>query len=271
MADAHIPVLLAETVKALNIREEGIYVDGTMGYAGHALAIVKQLSAQGRYIGFDRDEAAVKSATKRLSPFGDRVLVFHENYENAVRTLKQHRIDGADGILLDLGVSSPQLDNAERGFSYMQDAPLDMRMDRREQGSAADLINTASTEELTRIFREYGEERFAKRIAERIAEARKVRPVATTFQLNEIVYAAVPNKARIKGSHPSKRVFQALRIACNRELEILEGAMEEMIGFLLAQPAHMHRQREKVGAEHVRTIRGVGYQWSDTSPAESSC
>ena len=232
MAFSHIPVMLSETVDALRVKEDGTYLDGTCGYAGHAYEIAKRLNGQGRYFGFDRDEEALRAASEKLSVFGDTVRLFHENHENAVRTLKREQITGVDGILLDLGVSSPQIDNAERGFSYMQDAPLDMRMDRTEGLTAADIVNGYAEEELVRIFRDYGEEKFAAQIAKRIVREREKAPVTTTFALNDIVYAAVPNKARVKGSHPSKRIFQALRIACNRELDILENAVGEMISFL---------------------------------------
>ena len=232
MAFSHIPVLLYETVNALRVKEDGTYLDGTTGYAGHAYEIAKQLNRQGRYFGFDRDEEALRAASERLSAFGETVRLFHENYENAVRTLKQEQVPGADGILLDLGVSSPQIDNAERGFSYMQDAPLDMRMDRTEHLTAADIVNGYDEKELVRIFRDYGEEKFAAQIAKRIVREREKAPVKTTFALNDIVYAAVPKKARVAGSHPSKRIFQALRIACNRELDILENTLGDMISFL---------------------------------------
>ena len=232
MANAHIPVLLTETIDALRVKENGIYLDGTCGYAGHAFEIAKRLDTQGAYYGVDRDEEALRAAKARLAEFGERIHLFHENYENAVSTLKREQVNGADGILLDLGVSSPQLDNAERGFSYMQDAPLDMRMDRRENVTASDIVNGYPEKELVRIFRDYGEEKFADRIAGRIVQVREDAQIKTTFDLNDIVYAAVPKKTRVKGSHPSKRVFQALRIACNRELDILENAIDEMRAFL---------------------------------------
>ena len=232
MGFTHIPVLLHETIAALQIKPSGIYADGTAGGAGHACEIAKRLRDGGRYYGFDRDAEAVEAARKRLAPYKDHIRVFHANYEDAVRILKQEGVGGVDGILLDLGVSSHQIDTAERGFSYMQDAPLDMRMDRSESLTAAEIVNTYDVQSLTRIFSDYGEERFAKRIAERIVAEREQGPVRTTFALNEIIYAAVPQKARIRGSHPSKRVYQALRIACNRELAILEDSLDGMIGFL---------------------------------------
>ena len=219
-------------MEALRVKEDGVYLDGTCGYAGHAFAIAGQLNGQGRYYGFDRDEEALRAARERLAEYGERIHLFHENFENAVSVLRAEQIGGADGILLDLGVSSPQLDRAERGFSYMQNAPLDMRMDRRDPLTAADIVNGYTEEALARIFRNYGEERFAVPIAKRIVREREERPVRTTFDLNEIVYASVPKKTRVKGSHPSKRVFQALRIACNRELDILENAIGDMLSFL---------------------------------------
>ena len=229
---AHVPVLLHETVAALNVKPEGIYADGTIGGGGHAYEIVKQLRDSGRYYGFDRDEDAVKAARERLAPYKEHIRVFHANYEDAVRILKQEGVGGVDGILLDLGVSSHQIDTAGRGFSYMQDAPLDMRMDRSESLTAAQIVNTYDVQTLARIFADYGEEPFAKRIAERIAAERANGPVETTFALNDIIYAAVPRKARVRGSHPSKRVYQALRIACNRELPILEDSLDGMIDYL---------------------------------------
>ena len=232
MAFAHIPVLPDETIAALNVRPEGTYADLTVGGAGHAERIAKQLRNGGRCFCFDRDTDAVKAARERLAPYKEHTRVFHANYEDAVRILKQEGVGGADGILLDLGVSSHQIDTASRGFSYMQDGPLDMRMDRSEHLTAAQIVNTYSAEALTRIFSDYGEERFAKRIAERIVKERETGPVETTFALNDIIYAAVPQKARIRGSHPSKRVYQALRIACNRELSILEDSLDGLIGFL---------------------------------------
>ena len=232
MEFSHVPVMPAQTIDALAVKEDSICLDGTTGYAGHAYEIAKRLGPAGRYYGFDRDGEALEAARLRLAKFGDRVRLFHENYENAVRTLQQEQVAGADCILLDLGVSSPQLDNAERGFSYMQDAPLDMRMDRRDTLTAADIVNTCPEEELIRIFRTYGEEKFAVPIARGIVRRREQHPLQTTFALNDVIYAAVPKKARVQGSHPSKRVFQALRIACNRELDILEGAIGDMLRFL---------------------------------------
>ncbi|MBR0173632.1 MAG: 16S rRNA (cytosine(1402)-N(4))-methyltransferase RsmH [Lachnospiraceae bacterium] len=232
MGFTHIPVLLHETITALRIRPEGFYADLTVGGAGHAGEIAKRLRDGGRCFCFDRDADAVKAARERLAPYQDHIRVFHANYEDAVRILKQEGVGGVDGILLDLGVSSHQIDTAERGFSYMQDAPLDMRMDRSESLTAAQIVNTYDAQALARIFSDYGEERFAKRIAERIVAERERGPIGTTFALNDIIYASVPQKARVKGSHPSKRVYQALRIACNRELAILEDSLDGIIGFL---------------------------------------
>ena len=227
---AHVSVLRDEAVTALNIRPDGIYVDGTAGGGGHSFEIASRLGREGRLISLDRDEAAVAAASARLADFPNAEVV-RANYENFDRVLDERDIALVDGILLDIGVSSPQIDEAERGFSYMHDGPLDMRMDRDESLSAADIIAGYSEEELTRIFRDYGEERFAKRIAGRIVREREKAPIETTLQLAKIVEQAVP-AAKKRDGHPAKRVFQALRIECNRELDILENTIGRMVGRL---------------------------------------
>ncbi|MBR5970159.1 MAG: 16S rRNA (cytosine(1402)-N(4))-methyltransferase RsmH [Lachnospiraceae bacterium] len=228
----HISVMPEEAVEALKIRPEGQYLDGTLGGAGHAAEIARRLGPEGRLYGFDLDADAIAEATERLKDEGDKVRLFRDNFKNAVSVLKEAGVPALDGILLDLGVSSHQIDDPARGFSYMQDAPLDMRMAQDRGKTAADLLQEETEEELTRIFRDYGEERFAKAIAHRIVTQREEAPVATTEELNEIIYATVPKTARKKGSHPSKRVFQALRIAVNEELTGLDESLDEMIGFL---------------------------------------
>ena len=227
----HIPIMLNEVLEGLAIKADGIYMDGTLGGAGHSSEIAARLGANGRLYGFDQDEEALAAAGKRLEAFGDRVERIHANYENAVSILKEKGVAGLDGILLDIGVSSYQLDNAERGFSYMQDAPLDMRMDRSQSLTAEEIVNDWSEEEIAKILKEYGEEKFARNIAKHIVRERQKAPIRTTFALNEIIKGAIPAKMRADG-HPSKRSFQAIRIACNRELDVLERSLEEMIDFL---------------------------------------
>ncbi len=228
----HTSVLLTETIENLNIRPAGIYLDGTLGGGGHAYEVAKRLTEGGRLIGIDQDEDAIAAAGERLLPYRERVTLIRDNYVNAAQVLKDIGISQVDGILLDLGVSSYQLDNEERGFSYRYDTALDMRMDRRQALSAKDIINGYSEAELYRIIRDYGEERFAKNIAKHIAAFRKDKPVETTGELNEIIKAAIPAKMRAAGGHPSKRTFQAIRIECNRELEVLQSALSELIGLL---------------------------------------
>ncbi len=228
----HISVLLEETIASLQIKPEGIYVDGTLGGGGHSCRIASKLTAGGRLIGIDQDEAAIEAAGERLKPYGDRVTLIRDNYRNAGQALKRLGIEHVDGILLDLGVSSFQLDNAERGFSYKYDTPLDMRMDRRQTLTAADILNRYSETELYRVIRDYGEEQFAKNIAKHIVNARKDKPIETTGQLNEIIKAAIPAKMRAAGGHPSKRTFQAVRIECNGELEALKESLDGFIDML---------------------------------------
>lgn len=222
----HISVLLNESVDSLNIKSDGIYVDGTMGGGGHSEAIVKRLGKDGRLIGIDRDTEALGASKKRLASF-DNVTYVHNNYKNIKDVLSQLGVDGIDGAVLDLGVSSYQLDCKERGFSYMEDAPLDMRMNRENPKSAYDVVNTYSEQELARIFFEYGEEKFSRKVARIIADRRKDKPIETTLELVDIIKAAIPEKFRQKGSHPAKRVFQAIRIEVNGELEDLKGALDD--------------------------------------------
>lgn len=227
----HISVLLNESVDALQIKPNGIYVDGTMGGGGHSEAICKRIAEGGRLIGIDRDTEALCASKKRLSdyPF---VSYVHNNYKNIKEVLSELDIDKIDGAVLDLGVSSYQLDCKERGFSYMEDAPLDMRMNRESGKSAYDIINTYSERELSDIFFKYGEEKFSKKIAKIICERREVKPIETTLELVDITKAAIPERFRQKGSHPAKRVFQAVRIEVNGELEDLKGALDDFFDSL---------------------------------------
>ena len=225
MEFTHKPVLLAECIEALHIRPEGIYVDGTLGRAGHSLEIVKRLTT-GRLIGIDRDETAIAAAQERLADYADRVTLVHSNFDRIGDILAELHIDGADGMLFDLGVSSPQLDDAERGFSYMHDAPLDMRMDRSAYLTAREVVNGWSYEELRRILFEYGEERYAPAIARRIVQTREQRPIETTLELVEVIKSAMPPAALREKQHPAKRSFQAIRIAVNGELDALPPMLE---------------------------------------------
>ena len=225
----HKSVLLYETVDQLNIKPDGIYVDGTLGGGGHSYEIASRLSDKGRLIGIDQDEDAIKAASERLKPFMDRVTIVRNNYCNMDKVLDELSIDKVDGIMLDLGVSSYQLDTAERGFTYNVDAKLDMRMDQRQEVTARDIVNDYSEYDLYRIIRDYGEDRFAKNIAKHIVAARQKKPIETTFELNEIIKAAIPMKVRETGGHPSKRTYQAIRIELNRELEVLENSIDMMI------------------------------------------
>jgi len=226
----HYSVLLSETIEELDIKPWGTYVDGTLGGGGHACEICSRLTT-GHLYGIDQDEAAVSAASERLAPYGDKVTVLRDNYCNMRTALAVYGVDRVDGIVLDLGVSSYQLDTESRGFSYRFDAPLDMRMDRRAKLTARDIVNGYTEEELYRIIRDYGEEKFAKNIAKHIVKARMDKPVETTFELNEIIRAAIPAKMRQNG-HPSKQTFQAIRIECNRELEVLERSLDEFIEIL---------------------------------------
>lgn len=228
----HISVLPDETIENLNIKPDGIYLDGTLGGGGHAYRICKKLSEKGRFFGIDQDEDAIAAATRHLEDFRDKVTIIHSNYCNAKETLSEHGVEKVDGILLDLGVSSYQLDNEERGFSYKYDTDLDMRMDRSTDFSAKTIINEYSEAELYRIIRDYGEEHFAKNIAKHIVQRRADKPIETTGELNEIIKAAIPAKMRTKTGHPSKRTFQAIRIECNHELEVLRDSLDDMIDML---------------------------------------
>ena len=232
MEFSHKSVLLNETIEGLRIKPEGIYVDGTLGGGGHALEVVKRLKDKGRLFGIDQDEAAIEAASERLWDYREKVTLIRDNYENGVSRLREQGVSGVDGIVLDLGVSSYQLDTVERGFSYKYDTALDMRMDTRQTLSARVIVNEYSQRDLARIIRDYGEDKFANNIAKHIAAAREKEEIKTTFQLNEIIKGAIPAKMREKGGHPSKRTFQAIRIECNRELEVLKNSLEEMIAFL---------------------------------------
>ena len=224
----HTSVLLSETVEGLHVKPEGIYVDGTLGGGGHAYEVCRRLSGGGRLIGIDQDQDAIDAATKRLSGFQDRVTIVKSNYSDIGQILRNLNIDKVDGIALDLGVSSYQLDNPARGFSYREDAPLDMRMDQAQIKTAGHIVNEYSEQELYRVIRDFGEDRFAKNIARHIALAREKKPIETTGELNEIVRAAIPAKVRETGGHPSKRTFQAIRIELNRELTVLADTLDEM-------------------------------------------
>lgn len=228
---SHQPVLLKETIEGLDIKADGVYLDGTLGGGGHSYEIASRLSEKGRLYGVDQDGDAVRAASGRLAEYGDKVTIIRCNYREAVGRLQERGIDGVDGILLDLGVSSYQLDNGERGFSYRIDAPLDMRMDTRQSLTAEEIVNTYDEMALFRIIKNYGEEKFAKNIAKHIVLARKNKRITTTFELNDIIKAAIPAKMRADG-HPSKRTFQAVRVECNRELEVLEESLKNMIAYL---------------------------------------
>ncbi len=226
----HYSVLLVETIEQLDIKPDGIYVDGTLGGAGHAFEVCSRLTT-GHFYGIDQDDAAISAAKERLAPFGDKVTILRNNYCNMRAALAEYGVEKVDGIVLDLGVSSYQLDTEERGFSYRFDAPLDMRMDRRAGLTAREIVNTYPEGELYRIIRDYGEDRFAKNIAKHIARARQDKPIETTFELNEVIKAAIPARMRQNG-HPSKQTFQAIRIECNRELEVLKNSLDDFIDML---------------------------------------
>lgn len=227
---SHYSVLLNETIEELEVKPDGLYLDGTLGGGGHAFEVCKRLT-EGHFYGIDQDAAAIKAAGIRLKEFGDKVTIIRENYCNAVSTLKGLGVERVDGIVLDLGVSSYQFDTEDRGFSYRFDAPLDMRMDQRQSLTAKDIVNAYSEKDLYYIIKDYGEDPFAKNIAKHIVKAREKGTIETTFQLNEVIKAAIPAKMRANG-HPSKQTFQALRIECNRELEVLKSTLDELIEFL---------------------------------------
>ena len=228
----HVSVLLEETVTQLNIRPDGIYVDGTLGGAGHAYEVCSRLGENGRFIGIDQDEAAIITGRERLEQFGNRVTIVRNNYCNMPTVLKELGIEKVNGIVLDLGVSSYQLDTAERGFSYKEDGPLDMRMDKRQPLTAKDIVNGYSEMELYRIIRDYGEDKFAKNIAKHIVRMRQEKELTTTYELNEAIKAAIPMKIRKNTGHPSKKTFQAIRIELNKELEVLNNTLQDMIDLL---------------------------------------
>lgn len=226
----HDSVLLKETIEQLQVKPSGIYVDGTLGGGGHAFEVCSLLT-RGHLYGIDQDGDAIAAARERLAPFGDKVTFIRDNYCNVKAALSAEGVEKADGILVDLGVSSYQFDNQERGFSYRFDGPLDMRMDRRQTLTARDIVNDYPESELYRIIRDYGEDRFAKNIAKYIVRTRADKPIETTFELNEVIRAAIPAKMRQNG-HPSKQTFQAIRIECNRELEVLRDTLDDFIDIL---------------------------------------
>ena len=228
----HKSVLLEESIDALCIKPDGIYVDGTLGGGGHSYEICKRLSEKGRLIGIDQDGAAIEAASRRLREYKDRVMIVRSNYCDMRRELGKLGITSVDGVILDLGVSSYQLDEANLGFTYREDAPLDMRMDQRQTRTAKDIVNEYSEMELYRIIRDYGEEKFAKNIAKHIVNARKEKALETTGELIHVIKAAIPMKVRAVGGHPAKKTFQAIRIELNRELEVLDHSLEDMIDLL---------------------------------------
>lgn len=228
----HKPIMLEETIASLDIKPDGIYVDGTLGGAGHSSEIVRRLTQGGRLIGIDQDGDAIEAASRKLEPFKDQVTIVRSNYAQMKQRLEELSIYGVDGILLDLGVSSYQLDNSDRGFTYREDVPLDMRMDQRQTRTARDIVNQYSEMELYRIIRDYGEEKFAKNIAKHIVKFREDQEIETTGQLTEIIKAAIPKKVRMTGGHPAKKTFQAIRIELNQELDVLKDSLETMIDLL---------------------------------------
>ena len=232
MAFGHVSVLLHETVDGLNVRPDGIYVDATLGGGGHAFEVCNRLNDKGRFIGIDQDADAIEAAGKRLAGFGEKVTIIRSNYRDMRPQLQNIGVGKVDGIVIDLGVSSYQLDTAKRGFSYRMDAPLDMRMDQRQKMTASDIVNSYSEAELYRVIRDYGEDKFAKNIAKHIVAEREKGPVETTGQLNEIIRRAIPMKIQKTSGHPSKRTFQAIRIELNHELDVLRDSLDDMINML---------------------------------------
>lgn len=232
MTFQHYSVLLNETIEQLDIKENGIYVDGTLGGGGHANAVLQRLGDGGRLIGIDQDAAAIQAAGERLAPFGDKVTVVRSNYSAMPQVLEDLGIHGVDGIVLDLGVSSYQLDTVERGFTYREDTVLDMRMDQRQTKTARDIVNDYTETELFHMIRDYGEDKFAQHIAKHIVAAREKKPIETTGELNDIIRAAIPAKVRAKGGHPSKKTYQAIRIELNHELDVLKNTLGQMIDLL---------------------------------------
>ena len=232
MEFVHKSVLLNETVDSLNIKPNGIYIDGALGGGGHAYEVCKRLGEHGRFIGIDQDAEAIEAAGLRLAEFGDKVTIVRSNYVDIDNILKSLNISKVNGIMLDLGVSSHQLDTVERGFSYKENAPLDMRMDVRNPMTVKDNVDNYSEMELYRVIRDYGEDKFAKNIAKHIVNARKEKEIETTYELNDIIKAAIPMKMRVNGGHPAKKTFQAIRIELNKELEVLNNSIDKMIDLL---------------------------------------
>ena len=229
----HYSVLLSETIENLNIKPDGIYVDGTLGGGGHAYQVASRLSEKGRLIGIDQDADAIAAAGERLKEFGDKITIIRSNYANMKEELHRIGVEKVDGIVLDLGVSSFQLDTPERGFTYRdENAPLDMRMDDRQSLTAKDIVNGYSEMDLYRIIRDYGEDKFAKNIAKHIVQERAKKPIETTGELTEIIRASIPMKVQMTGGHPAKRTFQAIRIELNKELEVLQDNLDDMIDLL---------------------------------------
>ena len=257
MEFSHKSVLLNETINALHIRPDGIYVDGTLGGGGHSYEICKRLSDRGRLIGIDQDAAAIEAASERLGEFKDRVTIIRSNYCEMKRQLNSIGVTSVDGIILDLGVSSYQLDTAERGFTYREDVPLDMRMDQRQARTAKDIVNEYSEMELYRIIRDYGEDKFAKNIAKHIVQARQKKPLETTGELIQAIKAAIPMKVRAVGGHPAKKTFQAIRIELNNELGVLRDSLDDMIDLLNDKGRlciiTFHSLEDRIVKNHFRT------------------
>ena len=257
MEFSHKSVLLNETIDALQIKPDGIYVDGTLGGGGHSYEICKRLSDKGRLIGIDQDAAAREAATERLGEFKDRVTIIRSNYCEMKRQLNSIGVTAVDGIILDLGVSSYQLDTAERGFTYREDVPLDMRMDQRQARTAKDIVNDYSEMELYRIIRDYGEDKFAKNIAKHIVQARQEKPLETTGELIQAIKAAIPMKVRAVGGHPAKKTFQAIRIELNNELGVLKDSLDDMVDLLNDKGRlciiTFHSLEDRIVKNHFRT------------------
>ena len=228
----HTSVLLSEVIENLNIRPDGTYADGTLGGAGHSYEICRRLNENGRLFGFDQDDDAIEAASQRLKEFSDRVTIIHSNFSNMTEELGIRGVKSVDGILLDLGVSSHQLDDADRGFSYRFDAPLDMRMDRTQGRTASDVVNSYDEDKLFHVIKEYGEEKFARKIARNICRIRQEKPIMTTGELAEVIKSSIPAKMRASGGHPAKRTFQAIRIEVNAELDVLKESLDKMIDML---------------------------------------
>ena len=257
MEFSHKSVLLNETIDALKIKPDGIYVDGTLGGGGHSYEICKRLSDKGRLIGIDQDAAAIEAASERLGEFKDRVTINRSNNCEMKKQLNSIGVTSVDGIILDLGVSSYQLDTAERGFTYREDVPLDMRMDQRQARTAKDIVNEYSEMELYRIIRDYGEDKFAKNIAKHIVQARQEKPLETTGELIRAIKAAIPMKVRAVGGHPAKKTFQAIRIELNNELGVLRDSLDDMIDLLNDEGRlciiTFHSLEDRIVKNHFRT------------------